>query len=105
MYTIYYDGGEPLSGVEQNCDLFVTRGNVRREDFGEVLRNVRIVGEPTAEGEPNLACESGLMRCEYFRDAGEYREFVLREYPEAEYKYEELAGKLEYVAMMAGVEL
>ena len=104
MYTINYDGGR-IENVEQNGSLFVVSGGkLRREALPSVLRVVKVVGSPS-EGEPDLSGEYSLMRCGYFCDKGDVVEFVLEGYPAEELRYEELAGKLEYVAMMAGVEL
>ena len=104
MYSIYYDGGE-LVGVEQNGDLFVVSTGLRREDLGAVLRNVRIEGEPSDEYAQDKSGEYALMRCSYFCDKGAMQEFVLVPYDEGELAMRSLEGKLEYVAMMAGVEL
>ena len=105
MYTIHYEGGQEIANVEQNGCLFVVRGgSLRREDIAGILRGVEIRGEPL-EGEQDLSGRYDLMRCGYFCDKGDTVEFVLEEYPAEELRYEELAGKLEYVAMMAGVEL
>ena len=105
MYTINYDGGAPLVNVGQNGNLFTTTGTLTREAFGGCLRNVKIAGEPVEEGFPDLAGEFSVMRCSYFCDKGDVKEFVLVPYDLQELAYEELAGKLEYVAMMAGVEV
>ena len=104
MYTIHYDGGEPLQNVGQNGDLFVVSGSLSQERLSGVLRNVRIEGT-APDGEDDKSGEYALMRCGYFCDKGDVVEFVLREYPADELRYEGLAGKLEYLAMMSGVEL
>ena len=104
MYKVKLPGGKTLAGLEVNGNNFVSAEAVTAGDFAVLPGAVTI--EYSGDGENQSAYELGEHECMELVQVKEYSDgwyFILRDVSATE--YERLNAKLEYVAMMAGVEL
>lgn len=104
MYTITLANGNVLRNISLNGSVFTTTNSISREDFAGGLKQVIISG-PTDEASAWQPGTYRNMRLSYFRDAPDHKEFCLAFITETELEQIKQRADLEYVAMMAGVEL
>ena len=109
MYKMTLNDGTVIDGLKMKDCCLTRTEKMTPEMFYGKLNPVTIEGKPEAgEDEGDFLCLAGPhkhMRVVYIREAdGEYR-LALNDIPDSEYELAKLAGDIEYVAMMNGVNL
>ena len=111
VYTITFSDGTQMSGLKLNGNNFVSKSEVKAEDFRGKLGRVRVESSD-ADASSELVGEHGAMVLE---QAAHYTQavhgvedgyyFVLRDITAEELASERVEADVEYIAMMTGVEL
>lgn len=99
MYTITLADGFKMKNLEMNGNNYIYQGNLDTSIFTDNLSPVTI-----SDGENTEVHEHMKYVEPYYDDPGNTW-FVLIDVPESELQYAELYSKIDYVAMMADVEV
>lgn len=106
MLTLKLGNGTTITKVDVNGSLLITPDEVTPETFSGGLGRVEITGTlPEGTNAPFTAGTYTNMKLDYFRDAKTHREFVLNPLTEAELRELGLEAKIDYVALMAEVDI
>ena len=107
-YSVILSDGKSLSGLEVSSDYFVSKAEVRAEDFEGRLARIEVVddgGEVVSEAAPLEVGEHEDMELfNLFKTDGQWY-FCLRERDKSEAESLRDRADIEYIAMMTGVEL
>lgn len=98
MYTITLANGKKLPGLDKNGDNFVSRTRIDESLFAGTLSVMTV-----SDGETEVTCHNVELIQQVEYADGWYLAF--RELTPQELKELELNAKVEYIAMMANVEL
>lgn len=97
-WTIELADGTTLEGLSLNGNNYVSKKELTADDFNGNLSHVKITnGETTQELE-----NAKLVQCQQY--GSEYW-FILREGSAADMAAEKTQANIEYIAMMAGIDL
>lgn len=98
VYTITLSDGSTIENLSLNGNNFVSQTEITDAMFKNKLANVQISDGETIERHKNME----LIQIAKYND-GWY--FIIRDIPEAELKVDKMRSDLEYVAMMAGIDI
>lgn len=101
MYKLELSSGKILDGLTLSGNTFKSTSEVKLPDFAGGLSEVKAVGSEEGEGSFELHNAKVL----FVRSVGSEWWFALGEYSAEELTALKLRADVEYVAMMAGVEL
>ena len=107
IYTVTLSNGKVFSGLRMSGTCFVSKSEVKAEDFSGGLKKVHVHAAGNSSEEAGLNETYELGYCELggvFVVEGEYY-FWLNEPDAAEVSRLKAEADIEYIAMMTGVEL
>lgn len=103
-FTVVLADGTQLSGLGLNGNNFISEQALSEADFAGKLSKVTITGDAEAD-EAGLIGTHEHMELVQVKQYGSEYWFVLREIGAAELERIQNRADIEYIAMMAGIEL
>ena len=107
IYTLTLSSGKVLSGLKMNGGCFVSKTEVKAEDFSGGLKKVIVHGVGDTPEEQGIDVRTEMICCtlgDIFTVDGEYY-FWLNIPSEQELESMKARADVDYLALMTGVEL
>ncbi|MBR0035371.1 MAG: hypothetical protein IJP54_06815 [Synergistaceae bacterium] len=105
MYVITLSDGTRLENLKLNGNNFITTHEISEATFSGKLSHVKIECNDDDMKLGGIRGEFSNMELVQCKKYGAEWWFILREIPQEKYELLRLAGNVDYVAMMTGVEL